>query len=111
MEDRKCHQFKKGLHSTVKRLIICNRIGKLFDIVERTRSLDILRGTQRGVKVWEPCQPAVSLSSSLESYWSQGRKRQMEAYQSPMSQQSFRASTSFKVRRNSSRPPLQEETS
>lgn len=76
MEDKKCRRFEKGLHSPVKRLVMSNRVGKFSEIVECARGLELIKDEMRGTKAWDPRQPAMSLSSSLGSYGSQGPKRQ-----------------------------------
>lgn len=84
MEDKKCRRFEKGLHSPVKRLVMSNRVGKFSEIVECARGLELIKDEMRGTKAWDPRQPAMSLSSSLGSYGSQGPKG--KPFQSPQNQ-------------------------
>ncbi|XP_058185801.1 uncharacterized protein LOC131303025 [Rhododendron vialii] len=59
-EERKCRQFKKGLHDTVKRLVVAQRKGRFADVIECARSIEIPNETPKNPKVWEPGQPGVS---------------------------------------------------
>ncbi|XP_058202865.1 uncharacterized protein LOC131317324 [Rhododendron vialii] len=93
-EERKCRHFEKGLHSSVKLLVVSQRIGKFSQIVECARSVEISIGTQGDVEVWKPKQPTASASLPSGSSWSQGRKRQREPPQSLQVQQSFGPPTS-----------------
>lgn len=97
-EDGKCRRFEKGLHSSVKRLVLSNHIGKYSEIVECVRNLKLPRDATRNVKVWEPRQPTVSVNSFLGSFGSQGRKRQRQLFQSSQSRQTFKAPISSGVR-------------
>ncbi|XP_058189399.1 uncharacterized protein LOC131306982 [Rhododendron vialii] len=81
-EERKCRRFEKGLQSSIKPLVVSQRIGKFSEIVECARSVEISIGVQGNVEVWEPRQPIVSASLPSGSSESQRRKRQRDPPQS-----------------------------
>ncbi|GFS40863.1 hypothetical protein Acr_00g0070950 [Actinidia rufa] len=77
-EEKKCRRFEKGLHSSVRRLVMSSRGGNLWE-----------------VGAWH-----------LGSQGSQNRKRQRDTFQPTHSQQSFRAPFSTGFGGHSSRPPV-----
>ncbi|XP_058202900.1 uncharacterized protein LOC131317359 [Rhododendron vialii] len=91
-EDRKCRRFERGLHSSVKRLVVAQHKMRYFEIVECARSVEIPKESQRNRGVWEPRQPTVTASSS-GTFGSQGRKRLRESSSATQSQPNVRAST------------------
>ncbi|KAI8559545.1 hypothetical protein RHMOL_Rhmol04G0182500 [Rhododendron molle] len=93
-EERKCRRFKKGLHLSIKLLVVSQRIRRFFEIVECARSVESPVGALGDVKVWEPKQPTASVSLPSGSSGNQGRKRQREPPQSLQVQQSFAPPTS-----------------
>ncbi|XP_058198534.1 uncharacterized protein LOC131314055 [Rhododendron vialii] len=80
-EERKCRRFEKGLHNTVRRMVMMQRKTKYAEVVECARSIEIPKEAQRNRGVWEPRQPTVNTSSSSGSFGSQGRKRAREPSQ------------------------------
>ncbi|KAI8559869.1 hypothetical protein RHMOL_Rhmol04G0208900 [Rhododendron molle] len=93
-EERKCKRFEKGLHPSIKLLVVSHHIGRFSKIVECARSVENLVGTQGDKEAWEPRQPTASISLHSESSGSQGRKRQREPPQSLHVQQSLGPPTS-----------------
>ncbi|XP_058189231.1 uncharacterized protein LOC131306820 [Rhododendron vialii] len=55
-EKRKCRWFEKGLHNTVKRMVMAHRKMKFSEVVECAKSIEIPKVTQRNASVWEPRQ-------------------------------------------------------
>ncbi|XP_058217513.1 uncharacterized protein LOC131328604 [Rhododendron vialii] len=104
-EERKCRRFEKGLHNTVRRMVMVQRKTKYAEVVECARSIEIPKEAQRNRGVWEPRQQVVSVSSSSGSFGSQGRKRQREPSQQPSNQSNFRVPSSSGTRGALSRPP------
>ncbi|XP_058181277.1 uncharacterized protein LOC131299715 [Rhododendron vialii] len=104
-EERKCRRFEKGLHNTVRRMVMVQRKTKYAEVVECARSIEIPKEAQRNRGVWEPRQQVVSVSSSSGSFGSQGRKRQREPSQQPSNQPNFRVPSSSGTRGALSRPP------
>ncbi|XP_058217483.1 uncharacterized protein LOC131328567 [Rhododendron vialii] len=82
-EERKCRRFEKGLHNTVRRMVMVQRKMKFSEVVECARSIEIPKEAQQNRGVWEPRQPTMNTSSSSGSFGSQGRKRQREPSQTP----------------------------
>ncbi|XP_058217391.1 uncharacterized protein LOC131328466 [Rhododendron vialii] len=105
-EERKCRRFEKGLHNTVRRMVMVQRKMKFSKVVECARSIEIPKEAQRHTRVWEPRQPMGSLSSSSGSFGSQWRKRQREPSQQPSNQPSFKVPSSLGTRGASSRPSV-----
>lgn len=93
-EERKCRRFEKGLHSSVRLLVVSQRIGKFSEIVECARSIENPVGALGNVEVWKPRQPTVSVSTPSGSFGSQGRKRQREPNQPSQNQSNLRLPTS-----------------
>ncbi|XP_058181413.1 uncharacterized protein LOC131299855 [Rhododendron vialii] len=104
-EERKCRRFEKGLHNTVRRMVMVQRKTKYAEVVECARSIEIPKEAQRNRGVWEPRQQVVSVSSSSGSFGSQGRKRQREPSQQPSNQSNFRVPSSSGTRGALPRPP------
>ncbi|XP_058192129.1 uncharacterized protein LOC131309528 [Rhododendron vialii] len=104
-EERKCRRFDKGLHNTVRRMVMVQRKTKYAEVVECARSIEIPKESQRNRGVWEPRQQVGSVSSSSGSFGSQGRKRQREPSQQPSNQSNFRVPSSSGTRGALSRPP------
>ncbi|XP_058202902.1 uncharacterized protein LOC131317362 [Rhododendron vialii] len=104
-EERKCRRFEKGLHNTVRRIVMVQRKMKFSEVVECARSIEIPKEAQRNTRAWEPRQSMGSLSSSSGSFGSQGRKRQREPSQQPSNQPSFKVPSSLGTRGASPRPP------
>ncbi|XP_058216846.1 uncharacterized protein LOC131327723 [Rhododendron vialii] len=105
-EERKCRRFEKGLHNTVRRMVMVQRKMKFSEVVECARSIEIPKEAQRNARAWEPRKPVGSLSSYSCSFGSQGRKRQRELSQQPPNQSNFRVPTSSGTRGAMSRPPI-----
>ncbi|XP_058202911.1 uncharacterized protein LOC131317372 [Rhododendron vialii] len=104
-EERRCRRFEKGLHNTVRRMVMVQRKTKYVEVVECARSIEIAKEAQRNRGVWEPRQQIVSVSSSSGSFGSQGWKRQREPSQQPSNQSNFRVPSSSGTRGALSRPP------
>ncbi|XP_058217051.1 uncharacterized protein LOC131327951 [Rhododendron vialii] len=107
-KERKCRRFEKGLHNTVRRMVMVQRKTKYAEVVECARSIEIPKEAQRNKGVWEPRQSTVSTSSSSGSFGSQGRKRAREPSQIPQgSSSNFRSqSSSLGTRGALSKPPI-----
>ncbi|XP_058215722.1 uncharacterized protein LOC131326850 [Rhododendron vialii] len=104
-EERKCRRFEKGLHNTVRRMVMVQRKTKYAEVVECARSIEIPKEAQRNRGVWEPRQPTVNTSSSSGSFGSQGRKRAREPSQTPQgSSSNFRPPSSLGARGVLSKP-------
>ncbi|XP_058216036.1 uncharacterized protein LOC131327058 [Rhododendron vialii] len=73
-EERKCRRFEKGLHNTIRRMVMVQRKMKFFEVVECARSIEIPKEAQRNARAWEPRQPVGSLSSSSGSLGSQEQR-------------------------------------
>jgi hypothetical protein len=106
-ESRKCRRFERGLHSSVKRLVVSQRKMNFVDVVECARSVELPKEAQRGSRVWEPRQPSTvpNYSSSSGSSGSQGRKRQREQFQFQRSHSNLRPAVTSGSRSTTSRPP------
>ncbi|XP_058220482.1 uncharacterized protein LOC131330773 [Rhododendron vialii] len=110
-EERKCRQFERGLHDTVKKavtFVMAQRKGRFSEVVECARSIETLREIPKNTKVWEPRQPVGGMSSSLRSFGSHGRKRQRDQMSTSQGPSHFRApqSSSSRTQGVSNRPPI-----
>ncbi|XP_058180101.1 uncharacterized protein LOC131298641 [Rhododendron vialii] len=87
-EDRKCRHFEKGLHPSVKKFVVGQKIGGFSDIVKCARSIKYTKETPEEVKVWEPRQRTVRMNKSTKGSKNQRRKRHREQCRSTSSQHS-----------------------
>ncbi|GFY92626.1 hypothetical protein Acr_08g0010220 [Actinidia rufa] len=90
-EEKKCRRFEKGLHSSVRRLVMSSRLKVFTEIVELARTLELPRDNVRNARGNEGRQSMGSGGMASGSQGSQSRKRQRDTFQPTHSQQSFRA--------------------
>ncbi|KAI8536078.1 hypothetical protein RHMOL_Rhmol10G0228100 [Rhododendron molle] len=104
-EDRKCRRFEKGLHESIKMLVVAQHKMRYSEIVECARSVEVPRESPRNRGIWEPRPTAAIGSSSSGTFGSQGKKRQRELSSTTQGPSIVRASTiSSGVRGAHSRP-------
>ncbi|XP_058202800.1 uncharacterized protein LOC131317254 [Rhododendron vialii] len=107
-EERKCRRFERGLHGTVKRMVMAQCKGRFVNVVECARTIKIPKKAPRNPKVWEPRQQVRGMSFSSGSFGSQGRKRLQDQFSAPQGLSNFGPpfSSSFGTRGVSNRPPI-----
>ncbi|GFS46038.1 hypothetical protein Acr_00g0099770 [Actinidia rufa] len=105
-EEKKCRRFEKGLHSSVRRLVMSSRLKVFTETVELARTLELPRDNVRNARGNEGRQSMGSGGMASGSQGSQSRKRQRDTFQPTHSQQSFRALFSTGFGGHSSRPPV-----
>ncbi|GFZ14494.1 hypothetical protein Acr_24g0006840 [Actinidia rufa] len=105
-QEKKCRRFEKGLHSSVRRLVMSSRLKVFTEIVELARTLELPRDNVRNARGNEGRQSMGSVGMASGSQGSQSRKRQRDTFQPTHSQQSFRAPFSTGFGGHSSRPPV-----
>ncbi|GFZ14656.1 hypothetical protein Acr_24g0008460 [Actinidia rufa] len=99
-------KFEKGLHSSVRRLVMSSRLKVFTEIVELARTLELPRDNVRNARGNEGRQSMGSGGMASGSQGSQSRKRHRDTFQPTHSQQSFRAPFSTGFGGHSSRPPV-----
>ncbi|GFY88890.1 hypothetical protein Acr_06g0008300 [Actinidia rufa] len=96
-EKKKCRRFEKGLHSSVRRLVMSSRLKVFTEIVELARTLELPRDNVRNERGNEGRQSMGSGGMASGSQGSQSRKRQRDTFEPTHSQQSFRAPFFYRV--------------
>ncbi|XP_058217488.1 uncharacterized protein LOC131328576 [Rhododendron vialii] len=86
IDDRKCRRFEKGLHPSIRKFVVGQRIGRFSDIVECTRSIEYTEEIPEEAKVRESRKQTIDKSVSIETSISQGRKRYREQFPSSSGQ-------------------------
>ena len=105
-EEKKCRRFEKGLHSSVRRLVMSSRLRVFTEIVELARTLELPRDNVRNARGNEGRQSKGSVGMASGSQGSQSRKRQRDTFQPTHSHQSFRTPSFTGFGGHSSRPPV-----
>ncbi|GFS44397.1 hypothetical protein Acr_00g0090090 [Actinidia rufa] len=105
-EEKKCRQFEKGLHSSVRRLVMSSKLRVFTEIMEFARTLELPRDNVRNARGNEGRQSMGSVGMASGSHGSQNRKRQKDTFQPTHNHQSFRAPSSTEFRGHVPRPPV-----
>ncbi|XP_058223200.1 uncharacterized protein LOC131332905 [Rhododendron vialii] len=87
-DDKKCRRFEKGLHPSIRKYVVGQRIGMFSDIVECARSIEYTEEIPEETKVQKLRRQTISKSISIETSGSQGRKRQRDQFWSTSGQHS-----------------------
>ncbi|GFS28968.1 hypothetical protein Acr_00g0004810 [Actinidia rufa] len=97
-QEKKCRRFEKGLHSSVRRLVMSSRLKVFTEIMELARTLELPRDNVRNTQGNEWRQSMGSGGMASGSQGSQSRKRQRDTFQPTHSQQSLEGTFFYRLR-------------
>ncbi|GFS38678.1 hypothetical protein Acr_00g0058860 [Actinidia rufa] len=80
-KEKKCRRCEKGLHSSVRRLVMSSKLRTFTEIVELARTLELPRDNVRNARGNEGRQSMGSVGMASGSQGSQSRKRQRDTFQ------------------------------